>query len=104
MRKSAVPPLRSLLLRALLPLRVTLWRHGDQLVPFGKTHPVRLKKLFADARIGTAERAAYPVIRGADGSILWVVLLRNGNIAPVTDATKQVLRLSVIQKHLQHQR
>ena len=91
-------------IRALLPLRVTLWRHGDQLLPFGKNHPVRLKKLFADARIGTTERAAYPVIRGADGSILWVVLLRNGNIAPVTDATKQVLRLSVIQKHLQHQR
>ena len=75
-----------------------------QLLPFGKNHPVRLKKLFADARIGTTERAAYPVIRGADGSILWVVLLRNGNIAPVTEATKQVLRLSVIQKHLQHQR
>ena len=73
------------------------------MVPFGRKNPVRLKKLFADAEIGSGERSAYPVVRGADGSILWVALLRNGNIAPVTETTKSVLRLSAVQKHLQHQ-
>ena len=89
--------------RELLPLRLTLWHAGDKMVPFGRKNPVRLKKLFADAEIGSGERSAYPVIRGADGSILWVVLLRNGSTAPVTETTKSVLRLSVVQKHLQHQ-
>ena len=91
-------------LKQQLPLDLTLWRHGDRIIPFGKRNGVLLKKLFADAGIGTAERAAYPVVRGADGSILWAVLLRNSNIAPVTEKTRQVLRLFVIQKHLQHQR
>ena len=90
--------------KKLLPLSLTIWRHGDRIVPFGKKNPVLLKKLFADAGIGTAERTGYPVVRGADGSILWAALLRNSNIAPVTEKTRQVLRLSVIQKHLQHQR
>ena len=91
-------------LKKLLPLRLTDWKPGDRIVPFGKQHPVLLKKLFADAGIGTAERSAYPVIRGADGTILWAALLRNGNIATVTEKTGEVLRLFVIQKHLQHQR
>ena len=91
-------------IRDLMPLRISCWRCGDKLVPFGKKTPVRLKKLFADAGIAASERSGYPVIRGADGSILWVALLRNGNIAPADAQTRQVLRLSVIQKHLQHQR
>ena len=91
-------------LEKLLPLRLTVWKHGDRIVPFGKQHPVLLKKLFADAGIGTSERMGYPVIRGADGSVLWAALLRNSNIATVTEKTKKVLRLFVIQKHLQHQR
>lgn len=91
-------------LETLLPLHLTGWKHGDQIVPFGKKHPVLLKKLFADAGIGTSERMGYPVVRSADGSILWAALLRNSNIAPVTEKTEKVLRLLVIQKHLQHQR
>ena len=91
-------------LKKLLPLRLTSWKSGDRIVPFGKQHPVLLKKLFADAGIGTAERSSYPVIRGSDGTILWAALLRNGNIATVTEKTGEVLRLFVIQKHLQHQR
>ena len=92
------------MLAELLPLRLTGWKHGDRIVPFGKEKPVLLKKLFADAGIGTVERSAFPVVRGADGSILWAALLRNSNIAPVTGKTRKVLRLFVIQKHLQHQR
>jgi tRNA(Ile)-lysidine synthase len=86
-----------------MPLKITCWQPGDTLVPFGKKRPVRLKKIFADAEIGSYERSAYPVIRGADGSVLWVALLRNSNLDPVTEQTRRVLRLSVIQKHLQHQ-
>ena len=82
-------------LEELLPLELTVWRPGDQMVPFGKEHPVRPKKLFADASVASSERAGYPVIRGADGSILWVAGLRNSNIAPVTPETNQVLHLSL---------
>ena len=91
-------------IRGLMPLRLSGRRPGDKLVPFGKKTPVRLKKLFSDAGIGSSEQSAYPVIRGADGSILWVARLRNSGIAPVTKSAGTVLRLSVIQKHLQHQR
>ena len=86
-----------------LPLRLACWQPGDRMIPFGKKNPVRLKKLFAAVGIGTFERRNYPVVRGADGAVLWVVLLRNSNMAPVTEHTRRILRLSVIQKHLQHQ-
>ena len=89
--------------RTLMPLKLSCWKPGDTMIPFGKKSPVRLKKIFADAEIGSSERAAFPVIRGADGSVLWVALLRNSALGPVTDRTKQVLRLSAVQKHLQHQ-
>ncbi|MBQ9336291.1 MAG: tRNA lysidine(34) synthetase TilS [Lentisphaeria bacterium] len=80
----------------LMPLELTVWRTGDAMIPFGKEHPVRLKKLFTDAGVASSERSGYPVIRGADGSILWVAGLRNSNIAPVTPETAQVLRLSLV--------
>ena len=78
-----------------MPLKLSCWKPGDTMIPFGKKSPVRLKKIFADAEIGSSERAAFPVIRGADGSILWVAGLRNSNIAPVTPETSQVLHLSL---------
>lgn len=86
----------------LLPFRITSWRPGDRMVPFGKTRPVRLKKFFADASIGASERGKYPVIRGMDGSIVWAALLRNGNTAAVTEQTRRVLRIAVIRKHFRH--
>ncbi|MBO4632051.1 MAG: tRNA lysidine(34) synthetase TilS [Lentisphaeria bacterium] len=90
-------------IRDLIPLRISCWKPGDKMIPFGKKTPLRLKKIFADAKIGTSERSDYPVIRGADDSILWVARLRNSNFAPVAKSSGEVLRLSVIQKHLQHQ-
>lgn len=87
-----------------LPLQVTYWQEGDRMIPYGKKSPVRLKKLFADVSVNTAERKYFPVIRLADGEILWVVCLRNSAIAPVTAETHRVLRLFVTQKQLQHHR
>ena len=82
-----------------LPLSIGLWRPGDKMIPFGKTAPVRLKKLFADEGIGTSERAAYPILRSSNGTILWAAFLRNGNTAVITPETKQILRLTAVRKH-----
>ena len=86
-----------------LPLKLSAWRNGDRMIPFGRTESVKLKKLFADAGIGTAEREGCPLVRDVSGEVLWAVLLRNSAWYPVTAGTRRVLRLYAVQKHLQHQ-
>lgn len=58
-------------IRALrFPLEVRGWRPGDRItLPYGTK---KLKKLFAERRIGVAERARTAVLADAEGRVLWI--------------------------------
>ncbi|OQA82987.1 MAG: tRNA(Ile)-lysidine synthase [Lentisphaerae bacterium ADurb.Bin242] len=86
------------------PLVISLWRHAEHMVPFGKTSPVGLKKIFSDAGISSVERDRYPVVRLPDGTPVWIPFVRNSAFASVTPETQRVLRLFALQEHLKHQR
>jgi tRNA(Ile)-lysidine synthase len=75
---------------------VSVRADGDRMTPFGSDKSVSLKKLFSSAKIYADGRLRHPVLRlsGPSGEILWAAGVRRSNLAPVTQGTRRVLRLS----------
>ena len=71
-------------------LVVRLWEHGDTITPFGRTSPVKLKKLFTDARIDSNSRHLHPLLCTSDSTIIWACNLRHSNFAPVSPQNHRV--------------
>ena len=67
-------------------------RPGERMVPFGGTEAVRLTKLLAGAGVPRHARARWPVVT-LEGQVIWLVGVRRGVAAPLTEATRRVLRL-----------
>jgi tRNA(Ile)-lysidine synthase len=66
------------------PLEVRGWRPGDRIqLSYGTK---KLKKLFAEHRVGRADRARIPILTEAGGRLLWVVgIARAVSAAPAPD-------------------
>lgn len=84
-----------------LPFRVRFRKPGDKIRPFGimnakgihGTKP--LKELFIDEKVDRNLRNRTPlVVSGRD--IIWAAGVRRSSVAPVTDETKKVLKLSLV--------
>lgn len=61
------------------PLEVRGWRPGDRIqLPYGTK---KLKKLFAEHRVGRAERSRIPILAEVGGRVLWVVGLARAAVA-----------------------
>src|SRR5262249_36463666 len=67
-------------------------RPGERMVPFGGGEPVRLTKLLGAAGVPRHARARWPVV-AREGEVLWLLGVRRGAAAPLTAATRTVLRL-----------
>ncbi len=75
-------------------LVVRLRHKGDQFVPLGSRHTIKLKKFFIDNKVPRNVRDRTPIV--SDGSrIVWVVGYRIGDDVKITDATRKVLKLKV---------
>lgn len=74
------------------PLEIRSWRPGDRIqLSYGTK---KLKKLFAEHRVGRAERSRLPILAEVGGRVLWVVgLARAACAAPATG--EQNLRVVV---------
>ena len=68
-------------------LKVRSWSHGDAMVPFGATSPIKLKKLFTDAKINSKMRHSYPVVADDNNTPLWLPRVRSSNHGRVDDKT-----------------
>jgi tRNA(Ile)-lysidine synthetase-like protein len=77
------------------PLLVRPRRSGERMVPFGGGEPVRLTKLLAGAGVPRHARAWWPVV-AREGEVLWLMGVRRGAAAPLTAATRVVLRLHAV--------
>jgi tRNA(Ile)-lysidine synthase len=76
------------------PLVVRLRKEGDQFVPLGSRHSIKLKKFFIDNKVPKALRDRTPIV--SDGSrIVWVVGYRIGDDFKITDSTQRTLKLRV---------
>ena len=81
--------------KIVFPLSYTFWKGGEKMVPFGRRTPVLLKKLFANARISSSERAQYPLIADSCGKrILCAGVLRRSAWAAAGEETEEVLKIT----------
>ena len=76
-----------------LPLKVRSWQAGDRITPFGRTHSVSLKKLFAEKNIAGRERNIYPLVFDGNNTLLFAAGLRHSSCCPVTVHTVRILRI-----------
>jgi tRNA(Ile)-lysidine synthase len=75
-------------------LLVRSWRAGDRMSPLGLHGSKSLQDLFTARRIPRAQRAAVPVIESR-GEIAWVAGVATSERFKVSEATVQMVRLSV---------
>ena len=74
------------------PLHLRAWRPGDRIrLPYGTK---KLKKLFAERRVGRAERARIPVLADSEGRILWVAGIARASL-PEAEPGRPHLRIAV---------
>lgn len=74
------------------PLTVRNWHPGDRLHPFGMHGTQKIKDLFINHKLPKAQRCKVPLIFSA-GTIIWVVGLRRGHLAPIDEKTGRILRI-----------
>lgn len=77
-----------------LPLTVRTRRDGDRIEPYGLNGSKKVKDMFIDLKISPALRDRIPVVVDALGRLLWVAGVRRSRHAPVTAATRRIVRLS----------
>ena len=60
------------------------------MVPFGKSHAKKCKKIFSDAHISTSQQPSVPFLRTESGSIIWMTGIRRSNIAIKDHKTQKI--------------
>jgi tRNA(Ile)-lysidine synthase len=79
-----------------LDLQVRAWRPGDRFHPFGfEGHQKKLQDLFADLKVPRSARGRIPLVVAPEG-IVWVAGYRTDHRFRVTDSTRRVLRLTLL--------
>lgn len=72
------------------PIYVRSARLGDRVRPFGLAGTAKVSDVFTNAKIPHPLRAGWPLVTVGD-EVAWVVGLRRGAMAPITEATRRVL-------------
>jgi tRNA(Ile)-lysidine synthase len=81
------------------PLVLRHARPGDRVVPFGADSAVRVSRVLAAAGYPRRARLSWPVVvavQPGGEEVLWVVGVRRACQAPVTPATRTVLRIRAV--------
>lgn len=76
-------------------LKIRRWKPGDKMVPFGMTGSKKVQDIFTDEKVPKNIRTKLPIVT-AGGKILWVAGVKRSNDAKITDDTKEVLRLELL--------
>lgn len=95
---SPVSPMRAMLDadRLTLELRVRAWRPGDRFHPFGfEGHRKKLQDFFADLKVPRSARGGIPLVVAPEG-LVWVAGYRTDHRFRVTDSTRRILRLTLL--------
>ncbi len=76
------------------PLLVRNFRTGDRMAPLGLNGTQKVKKVFIDRKIPREDRLLYPLLLCGD-KILWIVGLRQSNVAKIGSHTRRWLKVEV---------
>jgi tRNA(Ile)-lysidine synthetase-like protein len=77
------------------PLAVTPLRTGDRIRPFGQEGEKKVKEILIDRKVSRDERWGRPVVRDAEGAILWIPGVLRSAHAPVTPMTRNAALLRI---------
>lgn len=77
------------------PLLIRSWQATDYFYPLGINKKKKLNHFFGAAKLSPAEKEKQTVIASGD-SILWVVGQRIDHRFRITDATKQIIKLTIL--------
>ena len=78
-----------------LPLAVLPLRIGDRIRPFGQEGEKKVKEILIDRKVPRDERWGRPVVRDAEGVILWIPGVLRSAHAPVTPTTRKAALLRI---------
>ncbi|MFW5987965.1 MAG: tRNA lysidine(34) synthetase TilS [bacterium] len=80
------------------PLQIRNRRPGDVFYPLGMKGKKKIKDLFIDEKIPLVERDKIPLVLSNDGRVIWITGCRVDNRFKVTEETKNLLKLVIIDK------
>jgi tRNA(Ile)-lysidine synthase len=78
------------------PLKISLWHSGDVFLPFGAKGKKKISDLLTDKKLNLVEKQRVRVLRSGE-KIIWVIGLRASNYFRVTDKTKKILKITLIE-------
>jgi tRNA(Ile)-lysidine synthase len=78
-------------------LVVRAWRPGDRMAPLGLGGTKTLQDLFTARRVARSRRATVPVVE-CGGEIVWVAGVATSERFKVTDATREAVYLSAVER------
>jgi tRNA(Ile)-lysidine synthase len=76
------------------PLLVRNFQPGDRITPLGLNGTQKVKKVFIDRKVPREDRARYPLLV-CDDLILWIVGVRQSEIAKIKSHTRRWLKVEV---------
>ncbi len=79
-----------------LPLAAGPWQPGERFRPLGAPGSSKLQDLFVNRKIPAERRSALPLVRAADGEILWVPGFPPADRAKITDQTAEGVQLTYL--------
>jgi len=79
------------------PLQLRKWQTGDRFHPLGMHGSKLLSDFFVDQKMTTRQKEECYVLTTADGQIVWVVGRRIDDRFKVTDQTKTILKVQVVE-------
>ena len=78
------------------PVSIGSWQEGDSFVPFGMRGRKKLSDFFIDQKIPVHLKHEVPILRDAQGEILWVAGYRQSDLFKITNETQNVLIFHLI--------
>lgn len=84
------------LLEVNFPLKIDFWKDGDSFKPLGMKGRKKLSDYFTDLKLPKKEKHNLPIIKDANGEILWVAGYRQTDYFKISSETEKVLILHLI--------
>ncbi|TCP22529.1 tRNA(Ile)-lysidine synthase [Scopulibacillus darangshiensis] len=78
------------------PVKIRTRLDGDRVGPKGMEGTQKIKDIFINAKVDRKYRSLWPVVIDADGTVLWLPLLKYSRTAPINTGTSKFLVLTFI--------
>lgn len=78
------------------PISISTWQEGDYFVPFGMRGKKKISDFFIDQKIPKHLKSIIPILKDANGEVIWIAGHRQSNKFKITKKTNKVLIFHLI--------